>query len=108
MQVPVQVSFLGFDRSEAIETLVREKVGKLQQFCPDIVACRVAVSLAQKHQNQGNPYAVRIDLTIPGQELVSNREQHEDAYVAVRNAFGDMRRMLESAVEKRRGDVKAH
>lgn len=108
MQVPVQVSFLGFDRSEAIETLVREKVDKLRQFCPDIVACRVAVSLVQKHQNQGNPYGVRVDLTIPGQELVSNREQHEDAYVAVRNAFADVRRMLESAVEKRRGDVKAH
>ena len=32
MQIPVQISFHGIDKSDAVETRIREKVSKLEQF----------------------------------------------------------------------------
>ena len=108
MQLPLQVTFEGFPHSDAVEAAVRKKAEKLEHFSHDIVSCRVSVALPEKHKHQGMLYSVRIDLTIPGHELVSSRKQHEDVYVALRDAFDSMGRMLEETVRKRRHEVKAH
>jgi ribosomal subunit interface protein len=108
MKLPLQIQFHNFDRSEAVEAAVTERAEKLSRFCPDIMACRVSLDLLQKHKHKGRPYAVRIDLTLPGHELVVNRDRDEDIYVALRDAFNDMGRQLEQVVRRRRGDVKAH
>ncbi len=108
MKPPVQITFHNFDRSEAIEAAVDEKVEKLSRFCPDIVGCRVSLELLQKHKHKGRPFSVRIDLTIPGHELVVNRDQDEDIYVALRDAFDDMGRRIEDVERRRRGATKIH
>ncbi len=108
MKQPLQITFHNFDRSEAVEAAAMEKAEKLSRFCPDIMACHVSLNLLQKHKTKGRPYAVRIDLTLPGHELVVNREQDEDIYVALRDAFNDMGRQVEEVVRRRRGDVKTH
>jgi ribosome-associated translation inhibitor RaiA len=51
---------------------------------------------------------VRIDLHVPGREIVASRQEHEDPYVAMHEAFEAVYRQLGSAIEKRRGDVKRH
>jgi ribosome-associated translation inhibitor RaiA len=38
---------------------------------------------------------VRIDLKVPGKEIVVNRDHDEDIYVALRDAFDVARRQLE-------------
>lgn len=108
MKLPVHIEFHGMEPSEAFEASVREHMHKLESFAPDIMACRVAIDLEQKHQHQGRPYTVRIDLTLPGHELVVNRVHNEDVYVAMRDAFNNMRRQLEDAVRKRRRQEKQH
>ena len=108
MKVPVQLQFHGMEASDAVEASVREHAHKLESFAPDIMACRITVDLAQKHQHQGRPFGVRIDLTLPGHELVVNQVQHEDVYVALREAFDNMKRQLEDLVRQRRGQVKRH
>lgn len=108
MRLPLQISFQGLEQSDAIEAAVRKHAQKLDHFCPDIMSCRVSVVLDEKHKHQGTAFAVRVDVTIPDHELVSNRERHEDVYVALRDAFDDMVRMLEDAVRRRRGQVKLH
>jgi ribosomal subunit interface protein len=108
MKIPVHIQFHGMEASDALEASVREHAHKLESFAPDIMACRVAIDLAQKHQHQGRPFGVRIDLTLPGHELVVNRVQHEDVYVALREAFDNMKRQLEDVVRQRRGQVKQH
>lgn len=108
MKIPVHIQFRGMDASAAVELNAREHVHKLESFAPDIMACRVSIEMLQKHQHQGRPMGVRIDLTIPGHELVVNRVQHEDVYIALRDAFDNMKRQLEDAVRKRRGQVKQH
>lgn len=108
MQLPVHIQFRGMEPSDALETSAREHAYKLEAFAPDIMTCRVAIELEQKHQHQGRPYAVRIDLTLPGHELVVNRVQDEDVYVALRDAFDNMKRQLEDVVRQRRGQEKQH
>jgi cold shock CspA family protein len=56
---------------------------------------------------------VRIDLTVPGTELVVSRESglnhaHEDAYVAIRDAFKAARRKLDNYTRRQRQEVKTH
>jgi ribosome-associated translation inhibitor RaiA len=45
---------------------------------------------------------------VPGAELVANHAQHEDIYVAVRDAFQAITRQLEDHARRLRGDVKTH
>jgi ribosome-associated translation inhibitor RaiA len=51
---------------------------------------------------------VRIDLTLPGQELAVNRVQHEDAYVAVRDAFDDLRRQVQEGLRRLQAHPQHH
>ncbi len=108
MKLPVQILFHGMEPSEALATSARAHAHKLESFAPDIMACHVSIDLEQKHKHQGRPFGVRIDLTIPGHELVVNRVQNEDVNIALRDAFDNMKRQLEDVVRKRRGQVKQH
>ena len=114
MQVPLQMSFRGVRKSTAIEDLIRDQAAKLERVCDDIVACRIAIEKPQKHQRSGNPFRVRIDVTVPPEhELVVTREAsegdlHEQLPTVIRHAFSAMRRQLRKLVEKQHGDVKTH
>ena len=108
MKLPVHIQFHGMEPSDALERSAREHIHKLETFAPDIMACRVGIELEQKHLHQGRPYRVRIDLTLPGHELVVNRVQNEDVYVALRDAFDNMKRQREDVVRQRRGQHKQH
>ena len=108
MQVPLQVTLKDMPQSEAVESRIREKADKLGRFYDRIISCRVVVETPQRHQHQGKLYSVRIDLTVPGAELVANRAQDEDVYVAIRDAFVAITRQLEEFARRQRGEIKTH
>lgn len=113
MQIPLQISFRGMEPSEAVEANVREKAEKLDHYFDRIMGCRVMVEAHHHHHHKGSIYHVRIDITVPGHELVVSREptehqSHEDVYVAIRDAFDAAKRQLEDHARRRRGDVKTH
>ncbi len=108
MQVPIQITFHNIPRSDALEALIREKAGKLEAFHPRITSCRVTVEELGKHGRQGRQFQVRIDVRVPGKEIVANRDHHEDVYVALRDAFASVTRQIEEVAREMRGDVKAH
>lgn len=108
MQLPMQIVFRDLDRSDAIETAIREKASKLDQFFDRIMSCRVTAGMIQKHKHQGKLFNIRIDLTVPGSEIVVNRDKAEDIYVAIRDAFDAARRKIEEHARRIRGDVKVH
>ena len=111
--VPLQVTFRDMEPSESIEAAIREKLDKLGQF-GRIERCRVMVECPHNHHHQnGAEYHVRIELFVPGSELVvahqgQNDGSHADVNVALRDAFRAARRELESYTHKRRGQVKRH
>lgn len=113
MQIPVQVTFRNMDHSPAVETRVREHAARLERYFDQVMSCRVVVEAHHHHHQKGNLYHVRIDLTVPGAELVVSREPalhhaHEDVYVAIRDAFDDMTRRLEDHARRIRQAVKHH
>lgn len=108
MQIPLQITSHDFTLSEAIETEIREKAAKLETYYDDIVRCRVTIEAPVSHHRQGGPFKVRLDLTVPGTELVVNHQASEDLRIVIRDAFDAMRRQLEDYARHQRGEVKKH
>lgn len=110
MELPLQLTFQGINASSAAEEAVRRKMLHLEQFYGGITSCRVVIELLQKHQHQhqGRPFGVRIDLSLPGHELVVNQVEHENVYIALRDAFDDMTGQLEELARRQRGMQKEH
>lgn len=108
MKLPLQITTRNLSLSEAAETTIREKAAKLETFCDHIMSCRVLVEVPHRHKHHGVFYNVRIDLTVPGNELVVKREPNEDLYVAIRDSFDAARRQLQAFSRRRRGETKVH
>lgn len=131
MIIPLQISFRNMKSSDAVEARVREEVSKLETFYQGIMRCRVVVELPHKHHRKGDLYHVRIDLTVPGAELVVKREPslhttlrqsdseeesksyevdaaHKDVFVVIRDAFKEARRQLQDYARRVRGQTKIH
>ncbi|ALP54532.1 30S ribosomal protein S30 [Candidatus Tenderia electrophaga] len=114
MQLPLQITFRHMEKSEAMEAAIRKRAEQLDQFHDKIMSCRVVVEPKHQNKHKGNLFQIRIDLTTPpSKELVVSRESdlhqaHEDAYVAVRDAFDAMRRQLEAHHRRQKGKVKTH
>jgi ribosomal subunit interface protein len=113
VQVPMTISYRNVPASAAIEADIHEKAAKLEEFFDRITSARVVVETPHRRHRQGKLFHVRIDLRVPGRELVVSREPaahhaYEDVYVAIRDAFDDARRQLQDYVRELRGTVKAH
>ncbi|MDE2117887.1 MAG: ribosome-associated translation inhibitor RaiA [Betaproteobacteria bacterium] len=108
MQTPLQITIRDADHSEALETHIRDKAKKLDEFFDHIMSCRVVVEVPHKHHHQGKQFNVRIDIGVPGSEIVVNRDHAEDVYVALRDAFDAAKRQLEDYARKLHGNVKTH
>jgi ribosomal subunit interface protein len=113
MQIPLQIRFKNLDPSPAIEAAVRKRADQLERFADRITSCRVTIEAPHKHHRQGNLYQVTVDVRTPGDEVVVSRSPgehhaHEDAYVAIRDAFNATRRQLQNHVRVQRGKVKSH
>lgn len=108
MKLSIQITSRHFFLSEAIESDLREKASKLEQFCDRITSCRVVVEIPHRRHHQGKLYNIRLNITLPGTELVVNRQPNEDIYVAIGEAFDAAGRQLDDYVRRRRGEEKTH
>jgi len=108
MQIPLQITMRDMERSDALDTAISEHAAKLEQFHSRITRCKVTVEQLSKHHQQGGHFAVKIDLRVPGREIVATRDHHEDVYVALRDAFDSAKRQLEETAREIRGEVKTH
>lgn len=129
MQITPSIAFRGFSRSPAVETDVVARLEQLERFYPGIMGCRVLVELAQRHHEAGNRFHVRIDLTVPGEEIVVSHDasaratardaeaeriarvdepdpERKHTLVAIHEAFDKARRQLQDYARRQRGTVK--
>lgn len=126
--IPLQITFHHAESSSRIEARLRRESEKLGHFYPRIMGCRVAIE-GSRGRREGNPWDVRIDLTVPGGELVVKQERslsgrarrtgeaeiekhmeargiQKDLSLAIRDAFKSARRQLQDYARCQRGDVK--
>jgi ribosome-associated translation inhibitor RaiA len=113
MLLPLEITFRHMNHSAALEAVVREHAAKLDRFHPHMTSCRVMIEELHGGHHKGAVFHVRLDVTVPGGELVAHSEPppqhfHEDVRVAIRDAFDEMRRELQGNIQRRRGDVKSH
>lgn len=114
MQVPLEISFHNMDSSDFIEAKIRERVDKLERFASGrLIRCAVSIEAPHKSHHRQNLYHVRIEMSVPGRELVVSRDPgdidaHRDAYVAIRDAFSAAERQLAEDARISRHDVKTH
>lgn len=114
MQVPVEITYRNVEKTDAIESLVQEKIGKLQKFCSQMNSCRVAIEKAHDRPSSGSPYRVRLDITVPpGHELAVVRNpgegnQYDELQTVIRDAFEAARRQVVELNEKQQDQVKHH
>jgi len=113
MQEPLRIAFRNLESSPAVEEQIRKRVAELERLFDRITACSVVVELHHRHQRHGALYHIRIDLIVPGREIVVRREPpkhqaHEDLPVAIHDAFDAARRQLQDYVRVMRADVKTH
>jgi len=115
MQIPLKIAFEGgLKSSEGLVRRIEQEAEKLERFSDRITACRVAVVGRAGRHRQGELYGVRRQIVVPGRgEVVVDRNPpadhaHEDAYVAIRDAFNAARRRLQDHARRQSGSVKAH
>ena len=131
MELPVQITYRNMEPSDAVTARLQEEATKLEEFFPRLTSCRVVVEAPHRHHQRGELIHIRIELGVPGKELVVSHEpaaraalcqdeqgvlkkqheihpEHKDAFVAIRDAFASARRQLQDYVQRLRGEVKTH
>jgi ribosomal subunit interface protein len=109
MQIPLEISYKNMEKSDAVEARIREKAEKkFERYAGVITSCRVIVEAPNRHHAHGSCFDVRIDIHVPGEELVvtrngSNNPAHTDVYVAIRDAFDAAGRQLDDHSRKKNG-----
>jgi ribosome-associated translation inhibitor RaiA len=131
MELPVQITYRNMAPSDAATARIESEATRLDNFFERIISCRVVVEAPHRHHQQGEHFHVRIELGVPGAELVVSHEpslhatlsreeetalskhlevhpEHRDLYVVIRDAFAIARRQLQGYAKRIRGEVKTH
>jgi len=114
MTPPLQITFRNMESSPALEARIRELAGRLEKFSGQIIRCHIVVGAPhhQRHE-QGALFECRIEIAVPGRDIIIDNTHgadptHENARVAVWDAFRAARRQLQDYEKVRRRDIKRH
>jgi cold shock CspA family protein/ribosome-associated translation inhibitor RaiA len=115
MPIPLEITFEGgLTSSEALRRRIGKEAEKLERFHARIVMCRIAVKGRSHRRKHGDLFDVRLQISTPGgRDIVIDRNPpadhaHEDAFVAIRDAFNAARRRLQDRHRRQQGKTKVH
>ncbi len=108
MQTPLEITEHGLELSEAARRRIEGKARWLERYYDRITGCRVVIEAPRRRLNRGSMYDLRVEVTVPGRELIVKRQAGPNLSVAIRDAFSAARRQLEDYARRRRGQVKTH
>ncbi|HEY6559000.1 MAG TPA: HPF/RaiA family ribosome-associated protein [Polyangiaceae bacterium] len=103
----VQITFRDMPPSETLAARIQTRISKLAKLCPQITSCHVTVDTPHRRPQKGRLFRVTLDVVLPDAEVAVSRDPghdhgHEDAYVAVRDAFDALERRLHDHVALKR------
>lgn len=131
MKWPLQITYRRVKPTPEIEDCIRDEAEKLDNFYNHVMACRIAVEIPHRHHRKGDFYHIRIDVKVPGGEVVVNREpslaseirqlgenttpkqmelegKQRNLQLAIKSAFRTVERRLQDYARCQRGDIKIH
>jgi len=111
VEIPLQITTRNIELSEPTKDELRKRAEKLDTFYPRIMRCRITLEVPHRYKKQAMnavEYNIRIDITVPGKEIVIKDRPNKELDIAIREAFDAAQRKLEDYATKLRGDVKRH
>jgi ribosome-associated translation inhibitor RaiA/cold shock CspA family protein len=113
VDVPPEIAFRNIEPTDALRALIDEGIDSLEKVHPRLTSCRVMV----EENTRGFPH-VRLDIAVPGSELVVHEEPpvdaaHREVTLAIREAFDVARRQLREhrkriSLDSRRRELPPH
>ncbi len=104
MLTPLEISFHGVERSDAVEDRIRERFSRIEQHFDRITHARVVVAAPARRAPLPKFFHVRIEIGVPGHPPVVVKHEPDadnantDAMLAVRDAFAAALRQIEGRV----------
>jgi putative sigma-54 modulation protein len=101
MLTPLEISFHGLERSEAVEDRIREKFARIEKYFDRITHARVAIEAPKRRTPLPKVFHVKIEIGIPGHNPIvvkyepEGLEAQADITTAVRDAFAAAQRQVE-------------
>jgi ribosome-associated translation inhibitor RaiA len=106
MQSPLEISFHGLERSDAVEARIREKFARVEAHFDRITHARVVVDAPQRRSPLPKFFHVRIDIGVPGHKPIIVRHEpdaehaHTDVMLALRDAFEVVMRQVDELTSR--------
>ena len=101
MLTPLEISFHGLERSDAVEARIREKFERLQGHFDRFTHARVVVEAPARRAPRPKFFHVRIEIGIPGHKPIlaihepDGDHAHTDVMLALRDCFKAAQRQID-------------
>jgi ribosome-associated translation inhibitor RaiA len=101
MQSPLEITFHGVERSEAVEQRVHQKFKRIEARFERITYARVVIEAPQRRTPLPKFFHVHIDIGIPGKKPIVVKHEpdgenaHTDVMLALRDAFSAAQRQVD-------------
>jgi ribosomal subunit interface protein len=106
MAAQLQITVRDMPHSAVLESRIRRKLAGLERLHPRITAFHVTLEAPHHRHRKGSQFCVKLDIKLPGGEIVVTRDHDEDIYVALRDACQVARRQLIEHAERGQGTYK--
>jgi putative sigma-54 modulation protein len=102
MTTPIEISFHGIDKSEAVEARIHEKFGRLHNHFDRMTHARVVITSPNRTGARAKMFTVKVDIGMPGQQpiVVNSEGDYTDVFLALRDAFNAAQRKLDATAGK--------
>ena len=114
MESAPHIDFQGMEASQEFRDKITHHLARLEERYGRITACRVTVMAPSGHRHTGDPYQIKIHLSLPDEREVAvdhtphQDERYQDFDFALNDAFNRAGRQLQDQVRRMRGKVKHH
>jgi putative sigma-54 modulation protein len=107
MQTPLQITFRSMAHSDALAAHLERRAEKLDHLFDKIVSCHATVELAGHHHSHGDRYHLKLNVGLPGHEIIASHTPRDDrkaesAHESADRAFDEAERQLEDWVRRQR------
>lgn len=94
MKRPIHIRFTGMESSQALFDAAHSLAHRLAWDDSEIIACWVVIHRDPEQTSKGPSYRARVDIKVPGHELIAKSVPYESGSLALAHAFEDIKQQL--------------
>jgi ribosome-associated translation inhibitor RaiA len=102
-----RIAVRNIELSPEAEADLRERISGLSRYYERITSCVVTIDVPQRRRrSDALKYRIRLEIVLPGGEIVINRQPSAELRTAVQDAFSAARRRLQAYAQRQSGLAK--